>query len=643
MLPHLNTLGPYSEDVLHDLSKALDVQILIYSDVSHRLIRRYPTHFDDTRHAVFLLAEKSSGKVDHLHAITNIGAFFRKHGHSCFFCESVTKSKSYRHLCRKRTSCFACKRYMQHDCTKVPSGTEELYCDSQVSEDKLPEADQACKRCNVICFTKSCFDFHKRTSCGRAWYCHKCNTYSYINGSGPIKSHKIAKETHRCDFKICRYCQDQIEKTKEHEHLCRLSNVNYQKEWDHLGFLAFEVMSHTTANCLTCFEQKSCSLGSECEEEFPSVAALFLEKKEKRGDFQRHIFADSRLTVSPADQPDSDSTIVLDYVPQKDANVFATKPVKIVKRKKTAKVVKCANYIQKLTREGADVVEKCLVKIIESASSSTTPITILTHGGSSGDLFHVLNAIIKNGILPNVVKKDAKLLCVDLSDVGVRFIDCNNYLNEEMRSLQSKFDLPTSFFPETWNRPSNFDYSGAPPKESDFFNFLDTQEVVDAKKDFVRLLKTSHPKWTLKKELVNSCCEKAKTIAFAAIDYIRRSFRLQDQLTYYLDFRLCPEPTTYELHHYHPFTQPLMSQPTFSFNLFMLHTANVMRDLRVVKRTESGIHQMCSIGEQEWTSYLHHSRGRPEPWYSTFSNPRGQIKIGKKVNFPELLTFEIVT
>jgi len=269
----LQTIGPYQLQVTCKiLSETYKCQFFIFSNTTtkHKLHFMYPENYDDSLKPIYLY--QNFDNPHHLIFIKNINSYFKANYLVCFECKKSFKTHTYKHLCKKRPSCFACRRFFQNDSTYIHEKLKNNFCDKLVSS----EPTLLCEICNCTLYSKHCLKGH-RTFCNGikghfGFKCLKgCNRFIYASKNQTSSS---IKENHECGTDVkCKFCF----KTREPNHLCKLKPTRILNYHSRLAFFNLEFL--------------------DLEEPIP-IFALFYVEEDIRGTFKKHLIADEILSLN---------------------------------------------------------------------------------------------------------------------------------------------------------------------------------------------------------------------------------------------------------------------------------------------------------------------------------------------------------
>jgi len=276
----LKQTGPYElKSTIVMLSQTYKCQFFIFDGTNNckKLFLTYPKEYDDSLKPIFLY--RPSLDSEHVLFIRNINSYFLANCFVCLACHREFKHNRLArssHLCKKKETCFACRRFFQTSTTYVNKQLDLTFCNKLITNEKSFN----CPICNCSIYSNKCYQGHKRFCRGRGYFgfkCDDCKKFTYCKTSDSIQ----LKNDHRCtDFKMCKTCFT----LKEPNHLC---SMKFEK-WP---------MNHTR---LAFFKIAFDKISSE------PLFAIFYREENSRGSFSRHIFFDPNL-----DMPDFEENFKL--------------------------------------------------------------------------------------------------------------------------------------------------------------------------------------------------------------------------------------------------------------------------------------------------------------------------------------------
>lgn len=270
---NLQKTGPYQlQATCKLLSEHYKCQFFIFgnSTTKHKINFMYPEQFDDSLIPIYLY--QSFADLNHLIFIKNLKSYFKANYSICFECKKSFKTYNYKHLCKKRTSCFVCRRFFQSEKTYMDERLQPNFCNKLVTD----ETSFICPICNCTIYSRQCYKGHRVLCNGDGhfgWKCpNECNRFIYASKNRTSKS---IKQTHLCsDGSVCKCCF----KFKETNHICKLKEFKFPQFHSRLAFLTVVMTNEPLPTPLF-----SLSLIENCEE------------TNARGSFKKILVADPEL------------------------------------------------------------------------------------------------------------------------------------------------------------------------------------------------------------------------------------------------------------------------------------------------------------------------------------------------------------
>ena len=563
--------GPHS--LLHDAIKIcnfLRAQLFIFSKDSG-LLKRVPEKFDPKLRPLLLLRVKNGPDADavpyHLHVIKNFKSYCkqRKVAFICIACGKVNKKKGHTHMCRQREMCYSCRRPYQLQDTFVTPATNKTVCIGRLR----PEISVCCPRCNVTSFTTDCLRRHKK-ECHKGYRCLTCGKYTHSNSHH--STHQKIAQVHRCKESWCLDCHKSVPDVQEH--LCPLSKPKYPRHWPKLGFLHFQVIDDSRANCFNCTCVGSCTKHANHEGGEPraNVCTLVVESKNVHN-FSRITIMEEALGQHPIVEEDFYD---FKYLPSHHLTLEAGRP-KIS--------VGCA--------KGTTLEERLLHWF---TSNSLSDYTFLVNNATTNQMVFVLNFLILGKIKPKILMKNNKLLLIEVAELKIRFIDAQKFL--QFSELDAFINLDNfHFFPENLNLPNHYkDELKTHPQETYYFLPTDSDEELGAKANFIH--KVQQAPFIFKRELLINSAVRVTALTQISLTFLKESLQLQERLKKTGSNRQNVPPSCHSL--LHPFSYVSNHGYLMDvFKLFCLHAP-----LHVVKNETTGIYAKSSIPEFQMALYL---------------------------------------
>ncbi len=587
-------VGKTIEELFPIFEDSWNIQLHCFHKKTHNFLLSIPeAYLPNRRQLYFLGTYDDFCNFVALEVVQNIITYFNVYGFFCFVCKRRTTGVGSHHKCQKQRNCFSCRRPFLTNNTYVTKKTAKLFCDSAFTHNSKTKEmflhtdggsfSESCEKCNMIITTEHCKKFHLSKVCMWGWSCPKCKKYTW-RGKNQSSINAI-KENHVCDIRLCYICSEPKTKT----HLCRLLGPGFPKEFPNLAFLQLMYSGSTKSHCQDCFymnEEEKCTFCSKnAENEEPNVCVALIEQK-ARENFEEQVFVNDSIPYSASQH---NNILHYEYLPDtlKDLSM-APKGVKtrFNKRKKI--------FVEKerVDAEKGCPIKKLLGYILEKNLSNTV---FLVNCQESCDLDHIFRAAWRAGLMPNVVHCQNKIGLLNIQELGIRFVDTSNFLDESIEELAEKSNNCLDFFPQKWNNPAMYLYIGKPPSSEDFFYADDDSKTVAKKKQYARDLEVAG-NWHFADRLIKHCKHKTHVTAKTTTDFLRQAFLCQDLMR--MQLKVAPK-TCDEIPYLHPFF-PTFTKASYAYNMFLLFT-DASKKIRTVREP---ISINSSKGEMEFCSYM---------------------------------------
>ncbi len=600
--------GPHTlETVAPLVNEHWNCQIHLFNMGTKKWHTSFPLETDDTKKQFYLIGSLSNEEIEHVAPIENIWSFYNKYGKYCRYCRVTCTGNNYEHRCRKINYCNCCHRKFADQATYLNKVETKFYCLSKM-DSKEP---RKCEKCNMLVH-EACIDHHLKKVCSRGFTCNKCEVFTPANR----KSVEEIKKYHVCGERTpCKLCDEPM----TNNHLCRLNEVMFQKEHTNLGFLQCESIK-PSMSCHKCEKNQEtcdkCEITVASEYDTPNLLVFYYEHK-KRGYFKRKIFSDFSLSEHIKNSIDhfSAETILPNEIKNNPMSEVSW-PVQYGKSAK--KTIDQELFVKR----NMTVIDKFLDYIVKRDFRNTT---VLIHGGQSYEMHFLAKALALSGLKPKTIVKNQAIMSLDFSQGGVRFIDCDNYLDMSIFQLSCKHHMDYIFFPGKLNTPNYYNYSGKVPSRAHWAEPQDYGEYKDKKEEFINFgLEPNN--WVWKDQIVKHCNQKVLICIKATCEYIRLC--IQTQQFFYKEIKNAPQPKRGELKFFHPFNQPLMTRAGYNYKLMRLFFKEDLKDVKIIKH-ENGVYFTSSKKELEWVSYRRHIEQNSNEFIFAFS-PHGQKTCSHK-------------
>ena len=497
----LKQTGPYElKATVIILSQTYKCQFFIFDGInnSSKLYFMYPEQYDDTLKPIFLFRPQFDSS--HVIFIRHLNAFYKANSFVCFGCFRVfqrNRESRSSHLCKKRLTCFVCRRFFQTSETYLNSLTSSYFCDKLITK----ENSFLCSKCNCQIYSQKCFLGHKRFCKGLGYFGYKCLdckkfTYCRNNTSNDVK------EAHVCsEGRICRNCF----LIKENWHQCPMKLDKPHDFHVRLGF--FKII----------FDNLN-----------QPVFVIFYREEQERGNFNKYVFFEKDF---------GDDFFETNYVNEQyfkpDWDVNTEFKISNTLSDKSTFFVQL-NLLR--NRERSNLSSKVLYFTLDKNFSDTTYIC---EDSSSTNLMAMVNWFVDNGICPRLIRKGRNIIILEVPQLHIRFIASNNYVSGNEYDLGKQFDISfvPQFFPEILISKNNFEYQGTVPKVANFYNFNYSESL---KTEIALYVSNLQCPWNFRQQMLIHYDQKIQLLLFSMLRFITQSFDFQFKLDGYSKKMLKP-------------------------------------------------------------------------------------------------------
>jgi len=550
-----------------------------------------PPQLDFTLHRIYFFL-----RDNHLVCIDNLKAFFNAFKRKiCFGCKRFFSNwnKPRPHKCTQLKCCAFCYGILEQP-NFIFSVNERLtFCDSAIPSKNYRHI--ACRdRCRNIFKTSKCFDNHwiRCRSNAMPAYCNKCNA---MIGRGD-KSFRQALKEHVCGVRVtkCKVCFNYAPL----DHSCPIIKAVKSKHWPILAVLCMTLKANQAGdNCNDCYAlqvefgiQNNLNLPELCKHpKFSSILcsyhsevtstnneanmiAVWIEKS--RYLFENKFFFDDSLDLSvPSD------TVLRQYCPK-------SQPYNVGKIKELGATLK-----KVLTTTYVSAEKKFFQYLI---SGQCQDVCFLVENNEL--MLKVLALALSFHVQPTVIQKGSKIFALELTQLGVKFLNFGNYVQGSLSDWVKQFGIKTlvPYFPQKLNQRQYL--NSDEPMQVDFNTFVefgDTQETLKCKKKYFDTL--SSPLQSVKATLLAALQTKCAILLQIVTNYLTHCFKIQSLIAH-----ISNNTDDCALH---PFSGHIISSPSFVMQVFQFYYLNFY-DVCTVKNPYSVNGAPVSSGEYEYTSYL---------------------------------------
>ena len=592
--------GPHElSEVCLKMAECLNIQIhvILSMDGPTPSFMSFPPGNNKNLHRLYLKVEN-----DHVNLVDNLRTFFSHHKRSiCFDCK-VFFSNHWRktHRCRKSLCCFNCRGILLTEETIVDKNETIVLCDSKISKNQI--SNLTCSKCNLNFYTKMCYQNHEKLCASNSlgWKCPDCGVFeSGINQT--TNEELIAK--HVCGIKIykCMFCYS----TKNVNHVCQIKKQLPHDIWPNMCFLHMAFKDESCGNCNNCYlirktyaEENKLTLSELFKNKVysdlmcqahknnnknasPNIINIFKEE-EDRHSFQEYLFCDDEINNCTLEKQN-----VLRFPYSTKKPKLSKEPCKMKKTRQTVaidfhqRVEKTFN--QKKIKTAMD---KFMMFLCHSDTFSNYVIIVNEARG----LMALLESILKLNLIPNIIQDGNQVNLIEIPSLKLKFLYNGNYLKGTVSELAQQYGVPfeTYYFPNSWNRPCNYNYKGRVPSVEDYYLFSDSTEEKLQKDEFY---KTIEEPWCMQDALIKNTRLQCQTFTLCCLSFVTQCFELQELLQ-----KKKPEKKG----EIHPYGWRITSLSGFTFAVFSYFFMNDF-EMYSVMNPFSGNVTHTSQGEYEWT------------------------------------------
>lgn len=474
---------------------ALNCQIIIFSGFDNTIRYMYPETFDESLRPIFLF--DSDDNTNHIIFIKNLRSFFNASKlKTCLFCKTTFKTLNQDHQCSIRPTCRSCKRHFSVDEKSPCQFFKDYFCGKTLSEDLT---DKFCKVCKSKPLSKQCALLHSKV-CGKVgrlgYQCPKCNKFIFTT-----KRQKNAKEikiNHSCDEKFCKLCKKYH--NEEHNHLCKLHEVNFNNfanQATQLGFLTMEFLTESES--------------SPVSDEVPNMIILYKENKPLSGVFDSFTLNDFNKEVIT-----TLSAFSQNYC---DSEGKLQRPLG-----QTKKVAKMLHH--KLNQAQAKNSQQSLLDKLVGLITQWRSVTLIC-SDENGFIFNAfIRGFLQANINVKILSRGKKFFSCEIPELNIKLLNSTNYLpgNEYEIARISNFSFDQIFFPLKLNKPTHYNYTGKVPSLEAFTLYSDTSELLKKKTEYVENFSEI---WDFKQQLFLYSNQKCLLLCSSLCLFLKETISLQ--------------------------------------------------------------------------------------------------------------------
>lgn len=591
--------GPHDVHVLASAFSTLfkcQTVVLSSMDGSVPTFSLYPSTFDFSLPRLYCFI-----KDGHAFGILNVTAFFRFFKRKiCFTCKQFQYfwNSHRRHKCTNVPSCFLCHGILQKSNFIVQPNENLVYCDREIST----AVPLTCQICQNEFKTKVCFDNHFARCQNREmpFYCKLCHTYTALNH----QSLKQVQSNHVCGSTQvrCKICY----KITFPDHSCEVLKATKCKNWPVMATLTMMFLSNQNSdNCNKCYllkvkyaEDHNCSFHefSKLPESKlivcpnhskPSVHHLQTNAISVWFETQRFMFEHKTFLDN-----DLESKVDLDKIRIAQYSNFPLPYTKNVISRHLKGFSRNITSVLQATYTKAE--EKFFQFVIKECSN----VSFLVENDVT--MLKLLDLCLTFNFQPNITQKGSRVFALEMTQIGVRFINFCNYVPGKLDEWLKQFDMaqPTPYFPQRLNTFENMVSNDLRPLAFDsFVEFGDGPSNVENKLKFFDQIKQP----VILKVLLCETLHLRSELFFKVVTkYLKQC----------LDFQIKVSNATNkqtDCNALHPFSGYIMSCSSFTMALCQYFYLNDY-SICTVPNPYNSVACPISQGEYEYTSYMAYAK-----------------------------------
>ena len=598
------------------LCEYFNCQIVIFTgkEFSSKILLMHPPLFDHTLRQFYFYSPNQ--QPNHVVFIRHLNSYFKANIFTCIACKKTFKTHDYRHLCKEKENCFACRRPVQKLESFFCPTLQDAYCDKLLTKEKL---EIECIKCNLLLETELCFKSHQKI-CGKkgrlGYKCKKCDNFFYKNGTEYKNSNEIA-EKHTCGEVFCRHCKLYYSFSDNKHHLCRLKKEFLRGSEESLVFLTFSVLQNSAHNCLDCYERQN----TYVTEKNISYKELFFDVNFSKllcTSHKDNWFAFEPNAICMYKQNSENAYIkyeMSDYKKLLKEEIFFQQNIPYKKPKKT-KITEdfklILNNLENLKCEKAITIFLKTILSLEWCN-----YTVILSDPFGFFLKKLTTELINLGICPKLINDIGKVILLEISQIKLRFV------TTEMYHLDTKFDeiiikeksLNEHFFPNMFNRTEHYTYIGLVPDNKYFIELSDSSNIANKKRLFVENYKDYI--WNFQEELSKNLNYKCNLLTLKCTTFVNDCLSLQRQLQ-----TLVKNENPNKNHELNPFHNSLCSFSAFIYKLFKAYFLFDEEIYSIID--EYGLYKKnFSRDEILWAQYMTFEH-KEKQFRHQFNHPKGQ-------------------
>lgn len=612
--------GPHDVyTVANSFSNYFKCQIIVIASIDGSVpsYTLYPSLFDLNLPRLYCFL-----KANHAFGILNLTAFFRLFKRTiCFTCKRFQYfwNTSRHHKCPNVPCCFWCHGILKKPSHVTHAHERLVYCDSDLNDSK--QSPVTCQICQNEFKSKLCFDNHF-TRCKNhemPYYCRLCNTLVARNRQRIVD----VKNNHVCgDSQVrCKTCFQ----LATANHTCEVLKAAKCKTWPIMATLTMFFLNNSHCDsCNECYLLKlkyASDNNMTWDELNKSVHSKLIVCPDHATPTSHHLQTNAICVWFESQRFMFREKLFLDdCLPQpKEFEKFKISHYCNAPLPYTTKVV--SKHLKGISKNLKSVLDQVYStaeqKFFQFVIQECSNVSFVVENDVA--MLKLLDLCLTFDFLPRVTQKGSRVFALELTQIGVKFINFCNYIPGTFTDWLDQFNIsnPAPYFPQKLNTFQNMASQECRSLSfSDFVEFGDGPSSVTKKRAFFDTIDQSI---SLKSLLVKTLVLRSELFFNVVIRYLKQSMDLQSLLATVTN-------KVSDCTAIHPFTDYIMSCSSYIMALCQFFYLN---DFTICSIANPYNSTACPIsqGEYEYTSYMAYARPELEI-KNAFTASAGELRFG---------------
>jgi len=596
---NIDQAGPHDlHATVNAFAMHYNCQVIIISsmDGSVPTYSIFPENFDFKRPRLYCYLKGS-----HIQCVVNLLAFFRHFKRKiCFTCKKFLyfwNSKKH-HKCHALNCCFWCQGVVLEPDFVQLNHENLVYCNSKIES---LACKVTCQICQNTFASQLCFDNHflRCKYKEMPFYCNRCDTLISRNRQ-PVSEVRAA---HVCGQTLVR-CKICFSLTAP-DHVCEVSKVARCKNWPILATVTMFFLSNVNSEgCNDCyllrlkyaqdnhltvldlckrveFKTIVCPRHISCSPHHLTTNAISVWLETQRFMFVEKTFLDDLISEK---SPDAAEPVKIYHYSNSPLPFSAE--IALSKNQRGIS----AQLFSKLSKSSFQTAEQKFFKFLMTECGN---VTFLVESGAA--MLKILDMCLTADIQPRVIQKGSSLYAIDITQIGVKFLNFANYVPGRLNEWISHFGFNrlVPFFPQKLN---TFKDLASNEKIhlclSDFIEFGDNAHTQSVKQAYFNSL---NQPLVVKQFLCENLQYRSELFFDVMVRYLKQCFELQSVIA-----SLTKKQDSNSVH---PFHNHIVSNSGYVMQLCQYFYLN---DLSICTVPSPYNATPCPIsqGEYEYTHYM---------------------------------------